>query len=223
VTALLPWAGSHYRYVSYVDLFGKVFGIAIYCTSMYHTTTMAAHRLVTTKELASLPRSVPHRALEVQMLVERTVSTRACEFDMDSTVFNMQGLDVVTRQPIRVYFYDAWATAASFLGTGDTVTLKGFVIHDIPNFRAEEASPDDLPTGESSVPTPPPQCFVTPCKGNTSILAVAQPAEQGDIIEVVVYPPAFEPTARVVKRRTSGITLASGDGKVLDDGVSRAE
>lgn len=188
---------------------------------------MSAHRLVTTKELASLPRSHPHRSLEVQVVVERNIATRNCEFDLDSTVFTVLGHDVISKNTVRLYFYDEWATAASFINIGDRLTLKGFVVHDVPTYRIEESSPDDLPTGESScAPPPPPLYFITPCRGDATTLAVAQPAEQGDVIEVLVRPPSFEPSARVVKQGSAGgrdgVSLASGCGKVLDDGMSRA-
>lgn len=182
---------------------------------------MVSHRLVTARDLASLPRNAPHRNLEAQIVVQHTIPTRQCEFDEDSTVFTVRGTDVVSKQSIRYYFYNEWATAASFLGIGDVVTLKGFVVIDVPYFRHEEASPDDLPSGApDALPPPPPQYFLTPCRGNATSLAVAQLAEQGDTIEVTVAPPSFEPTARVIKCRTEGVSLAAG--KTLDDGISRA-
>jgi hypothetical protein len=189
---------------------------------MNGVTTMVAHRLVTARELVALPRNSPHRGLEAQLVVQHTIATRACEFDEDGTVFTVRGTDAVSKQPIRCYFYNEWATAASFVGVGDVMTLKGFTVIDVPNFRHEEVSPDDLPHADPDIPHPalPPQYFLTPCRGNVTTLAVAQPGEQGDTIEIIVAPPTFEPTARVIRRRTEGLSLASG--KVLDDGISRA-
>lgn len=183
-------------------------------------TTMVAHRLVTARDIASLPRSIAHRGLEAQIVVDHTIATRPCEFEEGSLVFTVRGTDVVSKQSVRLFFYDAWATASSFLCVGDVVTLKGFVVYDTPNFRNEETSPDDLPSGiPDTLPQSPPQFFLTPCRGNVTTLAVAQPAEQGDTIEISITPPTFEPTARVIKRRSEGVSLASG--KVVDDGISR--
>lgn len=180
---------------------------------------MASHRLVTTKELAYLPRSKAHPTLEVQFVVDTIVPTRAAEFEPDTLVFNISGLDVVSKQRVHAYFYNEWATAASFVNIGDTATVKGFVVFDAPQRRpkvlAEGLEPLSVSQGESPVSSS--WCYVTPIGGNDTAFAVAQPAEQGDVIEITARPPTFEPTAKVLAQRPlGGMTLASGTGKIVD-------
>lgn len=168
------------------------------------SSTMASHRLVGARQLPGLPREKDLESLEVQVVVAEVHKTRAREFAPDSTVFDFTGIDVVTKQRVTLYFYDAWASAVSFMDVGDEVTLKGIVVVDFPRSIYGNACTTSAADGA---------CYLTPCGGNQSSVVVAQPAAEGDVIEVLVAPPLFDPVAKVKKGvhgMQSGVSIASG-------------
>lgn len=181
---------------------------------------MSTHRLVGAKQLAGLTRGAEQSNLEVKAVVTTLHKTRQREFHANSQVFNLEALDVVTKAPIHFYFYDEWASGASFVNVGDEVTLRGVIVLDVPRLARNE---EELLSFHSPLRG---ECswYVTHCSGNISSFTAAQPAEQGDVIEVTVQPPDFEnPTAKVKKgvkgmgSGNSGVQLADGSGKVVQE------
>lgn len=161
---------------------------------------------VSARQLPFLPRGKDEVSREVACIVTRVQMTRAREFVKDGVVFNFDGTDLTSKETIHMYFYDDWARAASFVSVGDEVILQGFQLHDVAT----------TPLGSSSGSGGDAMLIVTPSSGLSSLLTVAQPAEQGDVIDVVVNPAQFDnPTAKVRK----GVHGVTGGGMVLHSSV----
>lgn len=145
-------------------------------------TTMSMHKLVGARQLACMQKGAPCPAHEVTITVTKVHNTRTREFHPSSVVFNVEGVDAA-HDVIHLYFYDSWAAGASFISAGDEVTLRGLVVHDWPTVAgAAPAAP--LPTW-----------YVTPLDTSAELaseLAVVQPGEQGDRMEVCIKAPHFD-------------------------------
>ena len=170
-------------------------------------TPFPAATRVSARQLQFLPRDKDEINREIACVVTRVQMTRAREFIKDGVVFNFEGTDLTSKDTVHIYFYDDWARAASFVSVGDEVILQGFCLHDVPT---------SLRAGSETM------MIVTPSAGLTSLLTVAQPAEQGDVIDVIVNPAQFDnPTAKV-RKGVHGVTgggASAAGGMVLHNSV----
>lgn len=184
---------------------------------------LGAHRLVGYKQVLPLTRGVPQRNLEVQIVVVEIHPTRPREYFAHQTVMDVVGTDIVTKQSLHIFFFNEWATGASFMNTGDEITLRGFVVHDVP--RTHDVAAGNIP----AMPGSGAEFFIMPLEGLVSELSVVQPAEQGDWMEVIVKPSNFEnPTVRCKKGKrgvtgcadtsgNNGAVFVAGNGKALPE------
>jgi hypothetical protein len=186
-------------------------------------------KIVGWREFGTLRPDVFHDSVALKgLMVKRVNSVRQREY-CDGLVFDVEAEDA---QGIvgRIFFFDAWAPAASFMAVGDEVSVDGVVSRALPSRVVTPSDVTTLASSSSAGSTAPPAvgqlqpadpavilstkrqiwCFAQ--AGENSILTVAQPAEQGDTIEFVVTSKNFEePEARVRSKRPLKDTITNDE------------
>ncbi|SCU70220.1 uncharacterized protein TEOVI_000179300 [Trypanosoma equiperdum] len=155
---------------------------------------------VTLADLSRLPRGEPH---DVKTLICRADTVRAPRprellsgrvFDISGQLLDTEYKGMPGETCVHVFFYDEWASAASFIERDDIVILKGFTVYDTPR------------VGDHDVEFP---FFVTPIPHMAALRAL-QKGHKDDIMEVTVTADALEtPNIRVMPKRLRGSYIAN--------------